>query len=519
MMGFAAYAEGPRPHGGPVYVVEVTLPNPAEDIDRLSGAGFSVGNLNGNVATVYASIDELLWLKVDGYSIKVIEQQPSPLAPKGGAKALGEYHSYGDMTALLQAYEAAYGAGQSANPDICRLFSLGQSVQGRELWAIMITDNPDVEELEPEFKYVSTIHGDEPVGTEMCLYFIDYLLSEYGVDSRITGLVDSTAIWVVPLMNPDGHAIGSRFNANGFDLNRGFPSWPGEISGTQFDGAPLGVAGRQPEVQHIMQWTADNSFTLSANFHTGALVVNYPFDDDGKGTGNDAPTADDALFEYVSETYSMFNTPMYTNSVPFSPKGITNGSAWYQIDGGMQDWNYRHVACNEVTIELSTTKTPSASTLATLWENNRDSMIAYVEMAHIGIRGRVRDEATGEPIYAKIEVIGNGQPVFTDPGFGDYHRMLLPGTYTLKYSSPLYASKTRHDIVVTEGQAVRMDVSLTPLGIRTDINGDGVTDVSDVQLVVLAILGHPIAYDADVNGDGAINTVDLQLVVNGVIQG
>jgi hypothetical protein len=64
-----------------------------------------------------------------------------------------------------------------------------------------------------------------------------------------------------------------------------------------------------------------------------------------------------------------------------------------------------------------------------------------------------------------------------------------------------------------------MDVSLTPLGIRTDINGDGVTDVSDVQLVVLAILGHPIAYDADVNGDGAINTVDLQLVVNGVIQG
>ncbi|MCL4692339.1 MAG: zinc carboxypeptidase, partial [Candidatus Hydrogenedentes bacterium] len=210
-----------------------------------------------------------------------------------------------------------------------------------------------------------------------------HLLSQYTVSNRINRLVNRTAIWVVPLMNPDGHALGTRFNANGYDLNRSFPSWPGDFTGTQFDGAPLDLMGRQLEVQHVMQWTADNSFTLSANLHTGALLVNYPFDDDGKGSGNDAPTPDDALFEYVSETYSMFNTPMYTDSVPSFPKGITNGSAWYQIDGGMQDWNYRYVACNEVTIELSEVKNPNASTLPTFWEDNRDSMIAYAEMADI----------------------------------------------------------------------------------------------------------------------------------------
>ena len=519
IVGFAASAEGPRPHVGSVYVVEITLPNPGEDVDRLSEAGFSVSSLNGHVATVHATVDELLWLKVNGYSFTVVERQPNPFALKGGAKALGEYHSYADMTALLQAYEAAYGASQSTNPDICRLYSLGQSVQGRELWAMLITDNPDAEELEPEFKYVSTIHGDETVGTEMCLYFIDHLLTQYGVTDRISQLVDGTALWVVPLMNPDGHTLGSRYNANGFDLNRSFPSWPSEFSGTKFDGAPLDLQGRPPEVQHVMQWTADNSFTLSANFHAGALIVNYPFDDDGKGTGNDAPTPDDALLEYVSETYSMFNTPLYTSSVPYFPKGIANGSTWYQIDGGMQDWNYRYVACNEVTIELSVNKSPNAGTLAALWDDNRDAMIAYAEMAGIGVRGRVRDELTNEPVYARVEVAGNGQPAFTDPGFGDYHRMLLPGTYTLEFTAPGYIDKQKTGIVVTEGGAVRVDVKLTPLVVTTDINGDGQTNVSDVQLVVLAILGNSIAYDPDANGDGVVDTVDLQIVVNGVIHG
>ncbi len=510
----AASGALPRPHLGPIYVVEVPLGDPDTEVDVLSDAGFSVGKLDGNVATVYASFDELLWLQVKGYDFQVVELQPSLQLPKVGPKSLGQYHSYADLTAALQNYADAFGANQTVNPDICRLYSLGQSVQGRELWAMLITDNPDQEEFEPEFKYVSTMHGDEVVGTEMCLYFIDWLLSQYGTNKRITRLVKRTAIWVVPLMNPDGHVLGTRYNATGYDLNRSFPSWPSEFTGTIFDGASLGLTGRPPEVQHVMQWTADNSFVLSANFHTGSFLVNYPFDNDAKGSGNDAPTPDDILFEDVSVRYSVHNTPMYTSSVPYFPQGITNGSAWYQIDGGMQDWNYRYAACDETTIELSVTKKPAESALAGLWDDNRESMLAYAEAADIGVRGKVRDKPTGAPLYAKVEVIGNDQPVFTDPDVGDYHRMLLPGTYTLKFSAPGYKNKKKQDVVVTDGRAVKVNVRLKPAVVKTDINGDGQVNASDVQLVVLSILGESIPYDADADGNGDIDTADLQLIVN-----
>ena len=57
---------------------------------------------------------------------------------------------------------------------------------------------------------------------EMCLYLINHLVDNYGTDPQVTALVDDTDIWIMPLMNPDGNAAGSRYNANGTDLNRDF---------------------------------------------------------------------------------------------------------------------------------------------------------------------------------------------------------------------------------------------------------------------------------------------------------
>ena len=73
----------------------------------------------------------------------------------------------------------------------------------------------------------------------------------------------------------------------------------------------------------------------------------------------------------------------------------------------MQDWNYRYLGCNEVTIELTTSKTPNASQLANLWNDNRESMLAYLEACHIGVAGIVKDRDTGDPIYAQVLVDGN----------------------------------------------------------------------------------------------------------------
>jgi hypothetical protein len=69
-----------------------------------------------------------------------------------------------------------------AHPDIVRMVSIGQSVQGRPLWVLKITDNPDVEEDEPEFKYSANHHGDETVGIEMTIRLAELLASSYGTD-------------------------------------------------------------------------------------------------------------------------------------------------------------------------------------------------------------------------------------------------------------------------------------------------------------------------------------------------
>ncbi len=207
--------------------------------------------------------------------------------------ALGGYHSYTTLTEELSAYAEAH-------PDICRLYTLGQSVQGRELWATLISDNPDEEEDEPEFKYVSTIHGNENLATEMCLYFIDMLLTEYGQNDRITNLVNSTAIWIVPLMSPDGLELDRRGNANGINLNRNFPLLT-DSSLSIFTGEPLGTSNREPEVSHIMNWTAENSFVLSASFHTGALLVCYPYG------YNEQMSAVDTFFSGLIDDVHIYN--------------------------------------------------------------------------------------------------------------------------------------------------------------------------------------------------------------------
>ena len=135
------------------------------------------------------------------------------------ATAQGQsYRTYAEIGQLLQDAATNY-------PSICTFHDVGLSYQGRHLWAVQISDNVGVEEDEPEFKYISTMHGDEWVGNEMVLYLVDYLLTNYGVDPQVTELVDEADIWLMPLMNPDGFDRASpiRYNAQGYDLNRSFP--------------------------------------------------------------------------------------------------------------------------------------------------------------------------------------------------------------------------------------------------------------------------------------------------------
>ena len=204
-----------------------------------------------------------------------------------GAQTPPGYPTYDQIVSTLQNRAAQY-------PAICQAVNLGPSSTNKDIWALRITDNPGVEEDEPEFKYISTMHGDEVTGVVMCLNLSDYLLTNYSFLERVSTIVNNADIWIVPCMNPYGYINNTRYNATGMDLNRSFPEGS--------TGEPNTINGRPKEVQTIMLWSFAHSFTLAANFHGGALVVNYPFDNDGQGS-QFSPTPDEDMFVWISEEY------------------------------------------------------------------------------------------------------------------------------------------------------------------------------------------------------------------------
>ena len=480
----------------PVYVVEVTAPD-RESLTEVLDSGFDVGSVFELTATLYLDLDEYAEVIAWGYPTVLVEIQPlAEVQEKADA-----YTTPAQIETLLAGYALDY-------PDLCRTQLLGQSVNGINIWAIKITPNPDVQADKPAVKFIGTIHGDEPLGTELILNFAAELLVGYGTDSYITDFLDRTVIWLVPMMNPDGFIMNTRRNAHGVDLNRAFPMYNVNFRTTWFDGEPLGDGSREPEIGHIMRWSAENACALSLHYHGGALLVNYPYDNEpGIPSQVEAPTPDDAMFRYISLQYSINNTPMYTGGN--FPEGIVNGSYWYSITGGMIDWNYRFMGCPEVLVELDYTKKPSPSLIPQYWANNRNSMYAYAETAHIGIRGLTSDRKTDDPVWSKVLLEGNMQPVFSNPDFGNYHKLVLAGTYDISFHAEEYISYYVDNVVVTTGPATRVDVAMSD----GDINEDGAVNGTDVQLAVDAVLGRTVVYDADVNGRG-LSATDVQAVIN-----
>ncbi len=506
---------GARASPGPHWVIEVDAPDPGAPA-ALEAMGVSVSQYLDGGAEAYVDRDGLARIREAGFSYRILRRDgaaPFPPMKQGpGPDSLGvQYHNHEGVTAILHEYAAAYS-------HLTRLKSLGDSVEGRELWAMLLTADPGEKSAIPTVHYIATMHGDEPVGTELCLLFIDWLLGGYGEDSRITALLDDTALWILPLMNPDGLERRSRMNANGVDLNRDFPIYAEDFTSDFFAaGGTLDTAGRQPETVHVMEWSARHAFALTANFHTGALVVNYPYDyEPGVPSGVPAESPDEDLIRDLAIRYAMHNPPM--SQSPAFPGGVVNGSAWFSIQGSMQDWQYRYMGAIETTLEVSNVKWPDASRLPGFWDDNRESMIAYLEGVHRGVGGVVTDARTDAPVLARVRVDGNPQPVFTDPDTGYYHRLLLPGEYGMTVSAPLYAPQRVEGVVVdgvSVGDTPQWDVEL----VFADANQDGQLNSVDIQLIINAVLGRPCPEGVicDLTGSGGADARDVQSVINAVL--
>ncbi|XP_037124503.1 carboxypeptidase D [Syngnathus acus] len=384
-----------------------------------------------------------------------------------------KYYNYVDLSRRLRSYAQKFS-------HIANLSSIGQSVQGRELWVMRITKDPHIESPgKPRFKYVGNMHGDETVSRQVLVYLVEYLLTKYQEEPRIAKLVNTTDIYIMPSMNPDGFEMskegvcggprGGRNNANDKDLNRSFPD---QYSNKTPNSDSI------PEVMAVIRWILDKQFILSGNLHGGTVVASYPFDDTAthEQQGHYSQSPDDSLFRYLALVYAKNHPVMKTGQPNCSDTpdemfkdGITNGAQWYDVPGGMQDYNYIHANCLEITFELSCCKYPPASELHKEWDLNKESLLAFIEQVHIGVRGYVKDSVSGSAVTnASVVVAGVGHNLTTG-SYGDYYRLLLPGVYNITVVATGYTPVTVNNVQVLDGNATELNLTLEPVEIEPNL--------------------------------------------------
>jgi len=176
--------------------------------------------------------------------------------------------------------------------------SLGQTYEGREIWAIKVSDNPGTQEDEPEVLLDALHHAREPITVNVICDFLVWLCDGYGTDPVATFLVDERQIWIVPVVNPDGYcynestypAGGGMWRKNrsydsgtgcyGVDPNRNYPyMWgQGGSSSDPCDNLYMGPsAGSELEPQAIMTLCVTHEFVTQNSYHSVAAVVLMPW--------------------------------------------------------------------------------------------------------------------------------------------------------------------------------------------------------------------------------------------------
>jgi hypothetical protein len=366
------------------------------------------------------------------------------------------YPTYSQYLTFMSGFASSF-------PTICKLDTIGTTAQGRLLLAVKISDSVNYDRSVPQFFYTSSIHGDEITGYVMMLHLIDTLLNSYGTSTRITNLIHNTQIFINPLANPDGTyhsgnnsvSGATRSNANSIDLNRNYPD---PADGQHPDGNMW-----QPETMAFMDYANCHHFTLSMNFHCGIEVVNYPWDTWSR------LTADDSWWQFVSKEYAD-TCHLYGPSGYFDDlnNGITNGYAWYRITGGRQDYHNYFMHCREATLEISSVNNPAGNQLPNYWKYNVHSFLNYMGQAGYGIKGKVYDSITYDPIRAKVFIAGHDVDssfIYSSLPSGWYFKLIDAGSWSLTFSSPGYYSRTITGVSAARRSVNQLNVKLRPINI------------------------------------------------------
>jgi len=228
--------------------------------------------------------------------------------------------------------------------------SIGQTLEGRNIWLIKVSDNPNVDEDEPEALYTGLHHAREPMSYMNLFYFMHWLGENYEVNPLATHLVNNRELWFIPAINPDGLVYNQSIAPNGggmqrkniretcngtpdgVDLNRNYSfMWGYDNEGSSNDGCDETYRGSgpfsEPETQVIRDFVENHDFPLAFNYHSYSNLLIYPF---GYEYDNSAPQEDvDIMIEYGQDMVQFNNYELGTGP-----------DLLYPVNGEACDWMY-----------------------------------------------------------------------------------------------------------------------------------------------------------------------------------
>jgi hypothetical protein len=443
-----------RNRGEYYFTLSVDDPTQIQELSRIC----SVDGTDGRTVVAYANQQEYDRLIALGFQPE-LQTPPSLRANVTMWNGQGTYNwdsylTYPQYVSMMEGFPDKAIEGRE-----CTLFSLGTLSTSNHRQLLGVRINNGNLEGKPKFLYSSTMHGDEITGMILMLRLIDLLCTS--TDDQVVNLVNSLDIYILPLTNPDGTYKGGnstvnsaqRYNGYNKDLNRNYKDY--------FEGEhPDGIA-YQDETLWTMAFADSLLFTMGGNYHGGAEVMNYPWD----------PVytdhADKDWYEYTCTKYVQVARQAYNSYMTDTySDGVTNGATWYTISGSRQDYMNAYGQCREVTVECSSTKTPSANLLPNYWNYNHYAMLAFMEEALYGVHGFVYDAQTNQPIQGVTVTVLNhdvNNSYVTTHSIGDFHRPIKGGTYTFEFSKDGYCTE-KMNVTVADGQRVDLTVYLMPEG-------------------------------------------------------
>ncbi len=306
----------------------------------------------------------------------------------GGGGINGAYHSAFEL-------ETDMWRLQSEFPDLVRVVEIGESLEGRKIRAMKISDNPSLDEGEAAVLFLGCHHAREWISVEVPYLFGEYLLENYGSDPRIRSLVDQSEIWIVPLVNPDGleysiHVYrywrkNRRANVDGsygVDLNRNYGyAWGYDNVGSSPDpssGVYRGPASfSEPETEAVRNLFLGHPPQALISFHSYSQVILYPW-----GYVND-PTPADLELRAIAQSMSEFMA---------SVRGTVYGygraaDSLYLTNGDTTDWSFGVAGVPSFTIELPPVDIlgggffNAESDIAGIFQENLPAMLYLAEYA------------------------------------------------------------------------------------------------------------------------------------------